>query len=626
MSVNQTLKRSRIVDSSNDPYVYLYNVPYLEEIVAYEVARRMWCSGLETFQLDNAQDSSRLDRSVQLIKNLNIPICIKDVLQNYLREVVRSIKRWAKHFLFYMKFPKTFSKYHYDIPSIDPNWLVWSMNGEIDCLKTAKNMLQVDCLTNVHKFIIMSAYCMEDEMNKFSLDSLPADFYANVHRYNGWVFHYWICYLRNEPGEELHRYRAMAENFNIRDRFINEYFWSLLDTDDQVAVAIHLISLAYRSKEKQKYDRYYATCTRLFFGQIIAKMTRYQRQRLVEANMGIYFSLVYSNSSRHLLPIWRRSKNDVTERKFSIIIGELLFRSKHNPVLISSLTEIWDTASDSQRNYLIHDQLVQLCSYIDFCLRSGPNLLEFVRKLLHHFPSNERKGLIFKVAERPRFHECSSESFNYLVNSFLPNFEDQLALKEFVMQSGHFKEYLYRLLIRDQEYEKFIEKITFFCSDDASAVQVFKEKLLKEIVIPHSSDVSLLTNISKWKKFSEFIDETFENDLTSRLVVKKGFISEIIWASVKNLKIFEPRRHDELVDYVKVLEMVFVDEELKKVEPSCSSLCSVMGMKVTILIMEYFNQNYAEKCSKDDIENYRRKCRQLRRWCKSMMSIENYFT
>ncbi|XP_065219233.1 uncharacterized protein LOC135844805 [Planococcus citri] len=625
MSSKQPHEENRIVDGSIDPYVYLYNVPNLKKIASYEVARGIWCSGLKKFQLDNAQDSSRLDRSVQLIKDLNIPSCMKDVLENYLREVVRSIKRWAKHFLFYMGFAQRFSKYYYGIPSIDPNWLVWSTNGEIDCIKTAKNMLKVDCLANVHKFIIMSAYCMEDEMKNFSLDSLPAEFYGNVKHFNisnGWVFFYWICYLRNEPGEEP-GYRAMAENYNI-----NEYFWSLLNhTDDKVAVVIHLIFLDYGIKVKQKDERYYATCTRLFFGRIIAKMTCDQRQSLLATNMGIYFSLVLcsnSSSPRHVLHIWRRSKDDVTEMDFVIIIGELLFRSKHNPALMFSLTEIWDTASDSQRNYLIrHRSQAYFCSCINFCLRS-PNLLEFVRKLLHHFPSEERKELIFKVAKSPRFHECSSESFNYLVNSFLPHFEDQLALKEFVKQSHHFKEYLYRLLIRDQEYEKFIEKIKFYCSYDASAIQVFKEKLLKEIFIPKCSDIGLIFNFSKWNKFSEFIDETFENDLTSRLVVKQEFIRKLITASFKSFKNFRPRTHDQLADYVKIVELVFVDEEFKKVKPSFGSLCFVMVMNVNIFIMKYFNRKYTERWSKGDIENTLRNWRWFRQFYKITMFIAHY--
>ncbi|XP_065219876.1 uncharacterized protein LOC135845319 [Planococcus citri] len=586
MSTNLTHEGNCSVDCSDDLYVNLYDVPNLEEIASYEVARGIYCSGLEKFHLDNAQDSSRQYRSVQLMKDLHVPRCIKETLQNDLQEVDRSIKRWAEHFLFYMEFPKKFSKYHYEIPCIDPNWLVWSTNREINCIKTAKNMLQVDCLTNVHKFIIMSAYCMEDEMNKFSLHSLPAEFYANVTRSNGWVFFYWICYLRNELCV-VTGIRAMAENFNIRDRFINEYFWSFLDDGKQVAVAIKWILLAYQSEEKQKYGRYYVTCTNALFGQIISKMTYNQRQHLFASDMGIFFSLVCSNSPRHVLCIWRRSKNDVTVRTFSMIIGELLFRSKHNPALMSSLTEIWDTASNYQRNFLIHCRS-QVCSCIDFCLRN-PNLLEFVSKLLHNFSSNRRKRLIFKAAESPRFHECSSESFNFLVNSFLPRFEDQLALKKIVMQSHYFKEYLHRSFIHDQEYEKFIKKIKFYCSYDTRAVQVFVKEFLQNELTEHSSEIDLICNFNRWNKFSEFIDEIFENDFTSGLEVKRKFVVKMMVPSVvQNLG-----RLDRFHDCGKVIEMVFVGEELKKVKRSFSFFCCVkliifkVGIGVPIAISQF---------------------------------------
>ncbi|XP_065215972.1 uncharacterized protein LOC135842438 isoform X1 [Planococcus citri] len=623
MSTNRTHEGIRIVDDSNDPFVYLYNVPNLKELASHEVARGIWCSGLEKFQLDNKQDSSHKERSVQLIADLNIPKCIKGMLRNDLREVGRSIKQWAEHLLFYMKFPKKFSKHRYDIPSIDPNWLVWSTNGEIDCRKTAKNMLQVDCLTNVHKFIIMSAYCMEDEMKNFSLDWLPVDFYANVTRSNGWVFFYWICYLRNElckvpeyfvmaenfnirdrfinwisylrnelckvprslsvaamnrataanfkPGSSAMaaQIRVMAANFNIRDRFINDYFWSLLSEDDQVAIAKYWIHRTY--KQSRILNGPYCNTTCVFFEQTISKMNYNQQQRLFteSSHISIFFDFTsFSNSPRCALCIWRNIKNHIEVTQFSSIIDSLTFCTSDYPLLMSALAEIWDTATDSQRNYLIHDQS-WLCSYIDLCLgNDNPYLREFLSKLLHQLPSNERKRLIFKVARSLFFHECCSEAFNLLVNSCLPHWKDQLALKEFVMQSISFKIYLHDLVIRDQEYEKFIGKIKFYCSYDTNAVQVFKEEFLKTELTAHSTcEIGLITNINKWNKFSEFIDDTFENDPTSRSVVKRKFISKMVASACKN-----PRNvktlYDRFDDLVKVVETVFVDEELKKVKRS----------------------------------------------------------
>ncbi|XP_065212400.1 uncharacterized protein LOC135840013 [Planococcus citri] len=437
MSTNQTHKGNGIVDSSNDRYVYLYNVPNLLEITSYEVVREIWCSGSEKIQLDNEQDSSHQERSVQLMKDLNIPSCIKDILENERCKVGRRIEQWTRDFSFHMEFPKQFSKYDYDIPSIDPNWFVWSMNGEIDCRKTAKKMLQVDCLTNVHKFIIMSVYCLEDEMKTFSLDSLPAEFYTNVTPSNGWVFFYWICYLRNELCEVA--YYAIAANFNIRDRFINDYFWSLSSDYDRIEIAKDWMYRAY--EESVINDQYYNTSACVFFEQIISKMNCNQQRRLFARipDIETIFSLFMSNSSspRCALCIWRHSKNRIELIYFSITIQQLMFRIERNSALMSTLAEIWDTASDSQRNYVTRDES-RLCSFINICLDSL-NLVEFLSKLLHHFSSNERKRLIFKVAGSRFFYNCRSESFNFLVNSFLPHFKDQLALKEVVMQSPYFK-------------------------------------------------------------------------------------------------------------------------------------------------------------------------------------------
>ncbi|XP_065223986.1 uncharacterized protein LOC135848123 isoform X2 [Planococcus citri] len=622
MSTNQTHEGNRIVGSSNDRFVYLYNVPNLQEITSYQVAQRIWCSGSEKIQLENEQDCSHQERFVQLRQDLNIPSCIGDILENELLKVDRRIKQWGQHFLFYMEFPKKFSKYDYDIPSIDPNWFVWSMNGEIDCRKTAKNMLQVDCLTNVHKFIIMSVYCLEEEMKEFSLDSLPAEFYANMTRSNGWVFFYWICYLRNELCKVA--YYALAVNFNIRDRFINYYFWSLSSDYDQVAIAKDWIYRAF--DEYGINDQYYNTSTCAFLEQTISKMNCNQQRRLFaklsDIGMGIFsFFMCYSDSPRCALCIWRHTKNHIKEIEFSVIILQQIFRTKRNPALMSSLVEIWDTASDSQRNYLIHVQS-RLCSYIHCCL-DGPSLLEFVNKLLYHFSSEERKKLIFKVAESPFFFKCSSESFNFLVNSFLPDFKDQLALKEFVLQSRHFKKYLYGLLIRDQEYEKFAGKIKFYCSYDARTAQVFTEQFLKKELRAHSCEIGLITDVNKWNKFSEFIDETFENDLTSRLVVKRKFVSRMATFAYKNSKNFEIL-YNRFDDLVKVVEMVFVDDELKKVKRSFFipyeqlllrfrdhdrsnpyfTFFSGEQSEVTSVALNYkmFNEKLTEWWSKDDIE------------------------
>ncbi|XP_065214048.1 uncharacterized protein LOC135841148 [Planococcus citri] len=486
MSVDQILEENNIVDNHADRYVYLYDVLDLQKLVSHEVARSIWCRSWNKYQVDKGQRTDvsmirMLDNpslydayhkhTEQLVESLNTPRCIEDMLKNNLRDVGQKVVEWAKHFTFLMGFPCKFFKTHQCAAPIDPNWCVWSTDAGIDYIETAKKILKTDCLTDLQRFLVMCLYCMEDEIETFSLDTLPLEFVEGLNYHTGCEFFYWICKRKNElhkmPCEKLDAvFYVMTVRFNAHQRFSNKYFLNRLDDDFQAGAVSYWFCRIF----KEKYDEVCRVTVCVFIEQIISTMTSYQQQRLLlDTSMYVLiipFLALYSSSSRCALWAWRHSKDQMTLEECSHIFSKIVSESRklskiRTAALMSSLDEIWDTASDAQKNFIIQTQMYVL---ILDCLYN-PCLSNLLSKLLNFISSAERKKLIFFLAEGYVVHQCDSRLLNVLMNVCLPLSDDQLEFKKFVIHSTDFRRCLHDLF-RNQKYDMIDEKLKFYFPRD----------------------------------------------------------------------------------------------------------------------------------------------------------------
>ncbi|XP_065219455.1 uncharacterized protein LOC135844970 [Planococcus citri] len=572
MSINQTLGENSLDQSLKERYVFLYDLPSLQEIASYEVCRTIWYSNLSKYQHIKGEDTNVIQcrfmfgfyvidhyqkHTGQLIKHLNAPASIEDILENSMNKVCGEIGNWVKEFYY-----RTLNlDGHCGIRLIDPKWWVWSVNGEIDCLKSARKILQDIRLTEWQKFLVMCRYCMAYEISKFSLDCLPSQFFAKNYHESNFICFYWICYLRNE----LHRVPVRNNDsiawtiskYHADFQVVKKFFWDRLKGDQRVTLVAYWINESVRKRTKDL----------IILEQIISRMSLSLQQRLLRKTRHtiVSFFALYSGSPRCALWARRYAGDQMDVEQFAKLVEELL---KTNVTWKSTclLDEIWNTASAHQRNHVIQTKLKR---FVDLLLTDSGST--FSDRFLQFISKDERKKIIFKLVNGKIFHECDLDFSSRFLNLHLPNPDDQLTLRKLVIDSPAFLERL-MFLLKCMEYEMFNEAVKIYFSHDAAAAQIFKREFLEQKLktMDFFFDIKLITSIDTWNEFSRYIDEIFDNDPKPGLMVKQWFVTStftefIYWARQGILELIS-QLGQGFDDFVKIVEMVFKNDELKNVK------------------------------------------------------------
>ncbi|XP_065218981.1 uncharacterized protein LOC135844651 isoform X1 [Planococcus citri] len=572
MSIDQTQGKNYDDESLKEPYVFLYDLPSLQEIASYEVCRTIWYSNLSKYQLIKAGNTNVIhcrfmiglhlfdhyqEHIEQLIKHLNVPASIEDILEDSMIKICGEIGNWVMDFYYgTLKLED-----HYGIRLIDPKWWVWSINGEIDCSKSARRILQDVSLTEWQKFLVMCKYCMVDEISKFSLDCLPSQFFTINFRERDFIRFYWIYFLRNElhliPVRNNDSVDWTISRYHAELQMIKNFFWSRLNDDERVTLVAYWIN----------ESKHTGTKSNLYVEQIISKMSLSQQQRLLRetSHTIVSYFASYSDSSRCTLWAWRCAGDQMTAEQFAELVEKLL-KTNITWKSTSLLDEIWNTASAHQKNHVIQTKLDK---FVHLLLTGSGST--FSDRFLQFISEDERKKLIFRLPNREMFHKYSINFLSSFLNLYLPHPDDQLTFKKLVIDSSAFIDRLIDLLERN-EYEKFDEAMKFYFSHDAAAAQKFKRDFLEQKLktMYFFFDIKLITSIDTWNEFSRFIDEIFDDDPKPGLMVKKWFITSAfthttsisqLWHS-KNIS----RLTQSLDDFVKIVETVFKNDELKNVK------------------------------------------------------------
>ncbi|XP_065220231.1 uncharacterized protein LOC135845539 [Planococcus citri] len=589
MSFNQPPAENRFDESLEKPYVYFYELPSLQKIASYEICRAIWYSNLSEYQSIEGEDTNVIlchymigfhlfrhykGHIKQLIKHLNIPPSIEDILKNSMSKICDEIQNWAKDFANRI----VHLEGHDEIRYIDPKWSVWSIGGEIDHLKSAKRILRSGSLTEWQKFLVMCEYCMVDEITKFPLDSLPPAFITEENYSDKLVCFYWICLLKNE----LHRVPLLYDNsvdITLAKsyhhlRYSREFFWNRLSDDHK----INLISAWISQASSCIIDTKEFDVLEIF----ISKMSPYQQQRLLHKMYPTIVSVFasWSDSSRCALWAWSYGKNKMHVEQFATLVDELLrnqmtvdqfdtmvgewsYRRRINSWSVSILDEIWKTASDHQRNHVIQNKLDEFMRNLLF-----DNGSKYSGQFLQFVSEDERKKLIFRSVNRNDFQHCDVDFLSSFLNEYLPRPGDQLTFRKLVIDSSAFLERL-MFLLKIKNYEMFDETLKFYFSHDAAAAKIFKREFLEHKLktMDFHFDIRLITSISRWNKLSQFIDEVFDEDPESGLMVKQWFITSTFAYQIRiSSYTFVSDLSHSFDKLVKIVEMVFKNDELKNVK------------------------------------------------------------
>ncbi|XP_065215955.1 uncharacterized protein LOC135842429 [Planococcus citri] len=524
MDPNETQKSDEWVE---DRYVYYAAVPSLQRITCIRILRRIWssyisrrknCNDLQEKCGNNLMDVFGLPdtfpEDIQEMRDLlRLPRTFKGMLISASTAVSCGIRLWIYHLECYTMGKKNERYSIRDlVRDFDIDWCVWLPNGRIDDEQTAMKLLSTVDLSNEQRFAIFSEFCMKREIDQIKLRSLRKSFKKSVTFEDNPLVYYWIRYLRrdlndipNSPYRTV--YAAVAEKCARISWTAFEYFWHRCDVEDQILVAQYLLADFYKGGY-------------MYQERVLSMMSWFQQSRLLT----LIPEKIISNFVRLNLPestSWALKHSKLNPSNFASLVKDS-FSCVGDEEKMSWLIEIWDAASPIHKSVTVHNLQYEIfprfCQYCDSSFRPSQSGVKFLIKLSSHLDAQFRRREVLSNAVSLGVYIDNLNLLNELLELSLPSADDRALFNRLVEESPELNEKCVYLMT-DAKLADLNAKLQFYLPD-SNAIQKYKQRMILELM----NEEYFLYETDKWNAFSTFIDETFPNDASGALELKKNYI------------------------------------------------------------------------------------------------------
>lgn len=542
---------------------FMFNecVPTLRQIACHEVALKLWHHYIAYDKPKTVQkktnnhlrmayglDENYRDNSDKLVKFLNAPRCVEEMLKKSLDKIRTEMETWIRYFKEEMFKGTVMAKYC--LHDFNPNYCVWFQNSEIDYKETASKILSNAELTHVQKFVILCLHGMADEIEIFPFHKLPRRF--NELGYINFEISYWIPRCKSEVVDVMVKLVAIMTNevdpkFNVimssycansSHRIAFEYFWNQLDEEEEISVALKVLP---RMPHLQK--------------TIVSKMSLYQ-QREVMSKIPYHFmaNFFILEMPENAFKVWLHVKDQITEEEFASLF-ELVYECPYySEICIDVLNDIWDTAPYRLRNHVAQTEVDLIFRSFIFNRQRTPSSWKLFLSFLSLTSPGTRKQLILDDGDL--LTNKFNDNPNYMIDILellLPNESERIQYKNRVMESTTMKENFVKL-IEALEFDMLNQKLAFYSSNDH-----LTREIIKKLLNSNEIDAKIfILDYDKWNKLSNFILGIFANDLSTASELKKHLIS-----SFSSDAIYYWHKSDNFSEMIKVAEQEFSIEELE---------------------------------------------------------------
>ncbi|XP_065215563.1 uncharacterized protein LOC135842123 [Planococcus citri] len=573
MSTSDSSEPMQVDSVQEDSFFSHIPLPSLQQLASIQVVLPMMFEHFSQKKKVSSFEYKYLDSDLRkVVESLKTPQTIEKILTKAVKKIAKALDIWMKHFE-----SRDFSSANlegcriYDC-NCNPNWCVWLSSGDIDYKQTADKMLSSGELSETQIFAIMCAYCLEDEIKAFDLNSLPEHSMKKMNLNRYFLIAYWIFSMKNKlhdlfAGISGSFDAAMANRCDGELAF--KYFWNRLGNEDRISVAKHKISR-------------FGTGDSTYFcqNQLFSAMTSAEHLHLLsmvpdEIIINFWF-LVKSPSL--VCWAWKYSKNSMTAKQFSRIVEEIFQARIGFDKDMQMLIDLWDTAPIHLKTYAA-ERLVNVifspsqfggllpmadCSYFDDGLTleeaatkhsKKEYALKFLYKFLLLVNADTRRQLMLKNAIGFGVNVSDPRLMTDVISLCLPNSGDQLLYKKKIMDSPTMSEYWAKELRRRMGVENLKSQIEVY-STDVKAGQEFTKRVLQSKSLDRSN---YFFNTDNWNKMSKFIDDTFHDDPTSASNLKTQLLSSLFTSSDHYTEWNEEKKVDAMM---KIVEQGFTPKEL----------------------------------------------------------------
>ncbi|XP_065221420.1 uncharacterized protein LOC135846320 [Planococcus citri] len=325
-----------------------------------------------------------------VIDDLMVPNCIKEKMKALCAKMEKE-----EYFLRYADVKESHRPNILRLRSVYDNdsyfhfyGLVWDVNGHIDHKKTIEKALSRSSHLNDGDLIfeIITAYCLENHIMDFPLDSLSEEFIRTVEKEKNFsskheLIYYWMEFKRRN---NLERYDASYESALTTvldtmkwdaDEFqwsAYEYFWESFDDDDQVELTKNLIqNCGYK-----KYQKI-----------LFSKLNKNQLNRLYSGGpLTIIANFLSLGEFDLAKATWDRIKLTIACEKYELLFEHIWKNRKSDEEgCVQFLIYLWNTAPTNLIEYMI--EMENYCQITDTFLQGNPMLesssgCEFLKAVL----------------------------------------------------------------------------------------------------------------------------------------------------------------------------------------------------------------------------------------------------
>ncbi|XP_065222815.1 uncharacterized protein LOC135847281 [Planococcus citri] len=553
-----------------DKSVFLANLPSLREMAFYRTALQLWYS----YNTRRRKSAPLTEREEKIFDKLAEKLAISSHMMKILKKCLKKIREETNRCIRY--FENGLFSIHldeYKISQVDCNCFAWFPNGQIDYKNTAIKILSSSKLTEEQKFAIMCKYCLVNELDTFHLNRLPTNFIDKVRFDSDPLLFYWIRYLRRELDKIPSRFPnsldvEMAFKCTTESSQAFEFFWDHLSTANQTQFIIERLKSSHCSPPDN--------CSRLFY-----KMSEEQLTHLLifHADYITPTFLTSMNMPRCAIWAWMHSKNLICDEQFVHMICSILVnydvtatRGKvyYEEEKMSAFMEIWDTSTDSHKNYATeneHLEHIVVNDILHSAHKVSPSGLTFVLEFLSMKNTHYRKKVILESDLRFALRN-DFDAINNILELCLPNPMDKEEFRR-TRKTSIMMPFFCEILYSQYDYDELKKRLTS-CLKKLNIDLYYVNELIEWIIFIGFENRKMIKSTDifdekGWEKLSYFINDIFPKDLSLFLEMKNSYLSSLATDNRPNLN----RKYTNLSQLCKMIELEFVYEHQKYLKRKC---------------------------------------------------------
>ncbi|XP_065219134.1 uncharacterized protein LOC135844736 [Planococcus citri] len=403
--------------ASINPLVFHSSPPSLKKITSISITKHLWKDKI----IDGSFERTFFDKPspFKFDNRLPIPQMLADSIDQDIVAIRSQLKKWL-HYIRCRIF--CWQSIVFDVLKKYFDRLIWNIDGTINDISTARDMLTWPRLSPLNKYRIACVYCLAENVREIRSTLPPEIFWARYSYDEDPMLYYWEQSLRGSRDARLEP-SSIVKNHQVDRWSAIEYFFNQARQPDQQRLVISTI-ISHKS---------------CFYTRKLLPLLDQTRLEYVICEFGcdIMIDLLCCPDSQHIaLETWTYVKDRINKAHFEELIRWVLtfeaeYKQPMDEELVSTSIEIWNRCPPRLKQSCLRDILndSELFDYYGSNFRKLPRDLRFIKRIISD-------------ASRQMRNEFWKKNWNLLIRGSRPIYlKDLMEMCMDPKEIDHFKEH-----------------------------------------------------------------------------------------------------------------------------------------------------------------------------------------